>query len=187
MLNLDASKVCHDSDTPSRIIEENADIFTDFLFFSFLSFLFFLFFSQIFTDFLHSSYNNSIYPSEFPILKLVNITPVFNKGDRNSKENYGPVSIFPNISKIFERCMFCQISSSIDSYLSKQQYGFRKGYSTQYRLSVMLEKWKNAVNKGKCFGALLTDLSKTFDYLSHELLIAKLHAYSFNLPALKHF
>ena len=72
--------------------------------------------------------------------------------------------------------MFRQISSSMNSYLLKQQFGFRKGYSTQYCLLVMLEKWKNAVDKGKCFGALLTDFSKAFDCLSHELLIAKLHA-----------
>ena len=49
----------------------------------------------------------------------------------------------------------------------------------------MLEKWKNAVDKGKVFGALLTDLSKAFDCLPHELIIAKLNAYGFNLPALK--
>ena len=49
----------------------------------------------------------------------------------------------------------------------------------------MLEKCKNAVDKGKCFGALQANLSKAFDCLSHKLLIAKLHAYGFNLPTLK--
>ena len=49
----------------------------------------------------------------------------------------------------------------------------------------MLEKWKNFIDKAKVFGALLTDLSKVFDCLSHELIIAKLNVYGFNLPALK--
>ena len=49
----------------------------------------------------------------------------------------------------------------------------------------MLEKWKNAVDKEKVFDALLTDLSKSFDCLPHELIIAKLNAYGFKLTALK--
>ena len=73
----------------------------------------------------------------------------------------------------------------MDQFLSKYQCGFRKGCSTQYCLLAMLEKWKSAVDKGKSFGALLTDLSKAFDCLSHELLFAKRHAYGFSIAELR--
>ena len=68
---------------------------------------------------------------------------------------------------------------------SKYQCGFRIGFSTQQCLLAMLEKWKRSIDNGKSFGALLTDLSKSFDCLDHELLIAKLNAYGFHLSALK--
>ena len=51
----------------------------------------------------------------------------------------------------------------------------------------MLEKWRESIDNGGCFGALLTDLSKAFDCLLHDLLIAKLHAYGFDMKALKVF
>ena len=65
----------------------------------------------------------------------------------------------------------------MERYLSPFLCGFRKGFSTQYCKMVMLKKWMNARDNGNIAGAVLTDLSKAFDCLDHELLIAKLDAY----------
>ena len=70
-------------------------------------------------------------------------------------------------------------------FLSKYQCGFRKGHNKHHCLLAMLEKWKSAVDKRKSFGTLLADLSKAFDCLSHELLLAKPHAYGFCIAALR--
>ena len=95
------------------------------------------------------------------------------------------VSILPTLSNVFKRIMFAQISAFFDNFLSITKCGFRKGYITQQCLLIMLEKLKKFVNKGKLFVALLTDFSKAFDCLEHELLTAKLNTYGFNPPALR--
>ena len=69
--------------------------------------------------------------------------------------------------------------------LSKWQCGFRKGFSTQHCLLVMTEKWRKCLDKGGISGVILTDLSKAFDCILHDLLIAKLAAYGFDYQSLK--
>ena len=120
-----------------------------------------------------------------PDFKLADVTPVYKNKSKNSKDDYRPVSILSNISKIYERYLYDRIQVFFDSILSKYQCGFWRGYNAQHCLVALIGKWKKSVGNGGAFGALFTDLSKAFDCLSHELLIAKLDAYGFAKKALK--
>ena len=68
---------------------------------------------------------------------------------------------------------------------SKCLTGFRKSHGTQHLLVTMLEKWKKAVDKGEYASALFMDLSKAFDTINHDLLLAKLKAYGLSLNPVK--
>ena len=58
--------------------------------------------------------------------------------------------------------MSLQSNADFDNLLSKYQCGFRKGFNAQHCLVRMIEKWKETVDSGGVFGALMTDLSKEF-------------------------
>ena len=81
--------------------------------------------------------------------------------------------------------MCIQIYEYLNKILSKWQWGFRQGYSAQHCLLVMVEKWRQCLDNGGVSGALLTDLSKTFDSILHDLLIAKLATYGFDHNSLQ--
>ena len=70
---------------------------------------------------------NKTFPTN---LKLADVTPIFKKLERISKENYRPVSVLPTISKIFERLMQEQMNSFVVKNLSPYLCGYRKGYNT---------------------------------------------------------
>ena len=70
IVNLDASKSCQDTDVPTIIIKENADIFA---------------------DFIYTAINTTINKNEFPsFLKLADVIPVFKKGLRKLKTQLPP-------------------------------------------------------------------------------------------------
>ena len=130
-------------DIPSKVIKNNSGIFADFFFLNL---------------------NNCIAPSvSLSNFKNAEITPVHKKDSKNTKFTYRPVSILSNISKIYEKCIFSQILNYFEKILSKYQFGFRKGHSTQQFLLVMIEQWRQSLDKGGHYGTPLTDLSKAFD------------------------
>ena len=135
---------------------------------------------------LASCFNHALSDCEFPAeLKLADIIPCLKKGDMHDKANYRPISLLPSVSKIFEKIIVTQIAPLLDQIFSKFLCGYRRGHSTQHALLKMLMKWQACLANKSKVGAILMDLSKAFDCLSHELLIAKLKAYGFGRNSLR--
>ena len=134
------------------------------------------------TDCFNNCISDGIFPSE---LKLASVVPVFKDGDTSCKEDYRPISILPSLSKVFERLLFAQISSFFGNKFSKFLCGFRANYSTQHALLRLITQWQSCLDSHGKVGTILMDLSKAFDSLPHDLLIAKLSAYGFDCRSLK--
>ena len=88
------------------------------------------------------------------------------------------------MSKIFERIIFRQISIIWNPFCQSTNVAFEKVIAHNIVFCLSLENGNVRCNE-KVFRILLTDLSKAFDYLSHGLLLAKLHAYGFSISALR--
>ena len=164
ILKLDIKKAVQEDDIPAKVLIKTHDIVSNHL-----------------SKYYNKAKNNQNYPAS---LKLANVVPVHKKDERTLMKNYRPVSLLPIVSKLFERNMYNQILAYIDKFLSPYLFGFRKGHSTEQCLIIMLEAWKKALDEKKNAGAILTDLSKAFDCLNHDLLTAKLRAYGFDQDAL---
>ena len=130
---------------------------------------------------INYSLMENVFPEE---LKRSEVIPLYKKLDPLKKENYRPVSLLPHVSEVFEKIIYKQINTYMEDKLSKYLTGFRKSHGTQHFLVTMLEKWKKAVDNGEYVSAFFLDLSKAFDTINHDLLLAKLKAYGFSPNAL---
>lgn len=109
---------------------------------------------------------NAISPS---ILKTpADVIPVLKRAAGPIRTTIYLSVSFPNISNIFERCMYQQESA---------YFGFRIGQSGQHCLLLMIENLNTFPDQGKSLGPFLADHSKAFDSLRHDIRIAKLKAY----------
>ena len=89
------------------------------------------FFAKYICDDINTSIRSSNFHNE---LKEADIVHVHKKKSKLSKENYRPISVLPNISKVYERCLYDQMTEFFDNIFSKYQHVFRKGYSSQHCL-----------------------------------------------------
>ena len=58
--------------------------------------------------------------------------------------------------------------------ISNYVTGFQKSHGTQHSLVIMLERWKQAIDKGEYISVMYMDVSKGFDTINRDLLLSKL-------------
>jgi hypothetical protein len=67
-------------------------------------------------------------------LKYATIMPWHKKGDISKMGNYRPISLLPMLLKVLEKAMYCRLNHHLqaNNILAIEQYGFRKGLSTEH-------------------------------------------------------
>ena len=133
-------------------------------------------------------FNRSLTEGIFPnVLKKAKVIPIFKSGDKSLAENYRPISLLPQISKIFEKLIKNRISNFLNKFniLNDNQYGFRKNLSTADALSDVLKSVNTNLENLENCAIVSIDLCKAFDTLDHDILINKLYIYGIRGIALK--
>ena len=70
---------------------------------------------------------------------------------------------------------FMYMTRFFNQILYKYRFGFRQGYNTQNFLLVVVQKWKEALDKSWLGRALLTYLSKAFDCIRPGMDLVSIH------------
>jgi len=99
------------------------------------------------------------------------------KKDPLDKQNYRSISILPFIYKLFEKAIDYQLSNHFENMFNPFLCAFRSSMGCQSTLLRLVEDWRKALDSHKYVAAILMDLKKAFDCLSHSLLLGKLSAY----------
>ena len=118
--------------------------------------------------------------------KIVSVVPAHKgKPDKYDVLNFRPVSILNAFSKIYEKVIKNQLVSYFEKYLSPSISAYRKLQHLTGSFSFVRGIERKIRQQGAVVGAVLMDLSKTFDCIPDELIIAKLAAYGVVREALR--
>ena len=123
---------------------------------------------------------SGIFPNS---MKLSKIIPIFKSGSNVEFNNYIPISLLCQFSKILEKLYNKRLEKCIDknNILSTSRYGFRTNMSTSHALIDLVEEIRTSLDKKKYTLGVFIDLKKAFDTVNHSVLIEKLNHYGISV------
>ena len=112
--------------------------------------------------------------------KRANVTAVHKKDDKTRVENYRPISLISTLGKVFEKILYKRLHNFFleNGTITNFRSGFTCGDSTVNQLLALYNTFCQAPDEGKEVRAVFfCDVSKAFDRVWHQGLIAKLTHY----------
>ena len=108
------------------------------------------------------------------------LTPIFKSGDLSSVNNYRPASLLMLVSQVLERIVH-QFQNHLPTHrlLSKWQFGFRSGSSTQEALLSVTNDWHQYLSKSHQGGAVFSDI-KICTSLSNSFILEESRSVFYN-------
>ena len=110
------------------------------------------------------------------ILKTNFITPIFKSGDQGLAENYRPVALTSQVTKVFEKILRKKLHGYLEDHhlFNESQHGFRQGRSCLSQLLAHTEQLISLIENGENVDVIYLDFSKAFDRVDHTILLNKL-------------
>ena len=129
----------------------------------------------VLTEQLVYMFNTSLTEATFPDpRKIAKVVPLFKGGDRERVGNYRPVSLLPLPGKLLEKIVHKRITKFWDDIqvLTKDQGGFRKGFSTLATVADLTHNLFSQINDSNTTVAAFVDLRKAFDTVNLKFCCA---------------
>lgn len=139
-----------------------------------------------FRDIINKSLSEGCFPEEW---KTSTVIPIPKIGKPKKASEYRPINMLPIYEKVLEIVIKKQIEGYLqnNNIITEHQSGFRKNYSCETAIQVVIDEWKLIISERKMVGVVFMDLKRAFETIDRERLLRKMHQYGIKGAALEWF
>ena len=132
--------------------------------------------SPLLTHLINLSISTGVFPDT---LKIAKVSPIYKEGDSRVLGNHRPISVLPDLSKVFEKLSYNRLYDYLckNNVLFTGQFGFRRGVSVVNAIQNYLQFAYRELDRNNYIFSLFLDLRKAFDCVDHTILLSKLKFY----------